>query len=414
MVVPKTSAVRPKGSVIEGKDKTGRRYKYVVGQRGRVKLGDAQQPSGGGGKAPAAPKDVAIRARAANAVASKQSSVHARAMAKKILASHAEWEKSGDLYTAGRLSQLFDKGRDKLLKQGNKSEAHRAFAGVVLATIFHSNYHGKKSGGKYNIVFNAGGGGKQGYIKFKTKDGKDVGGISFNDITKIGDQDLAKAKSMFHSLAEKAKGAGKTGGHKSAAKEHTAMVQALSVKPPTVEAKATASKVPAKIGTPAAKGDAAKAKPLEKDFLNKPNISKASTAAIEKVAKKKEALPGGKGDKKPDSAFVEKDLKKGMKVESEHTKNKKVQKEIAKDHLTEDPKYYSRLAKVEKEAKTENKTAGKKRKKWVKGKPKPYNKGNRWKYKFGPGSAAQQVIDAQRDLSEAEIKKEQRDRIRKG
>lgn len=407
MVVPKTSAVRPKGSVIEGKDKTGRRYKYVVGQRGRVKLGDAQQPSGGGGKAPAAPKDVAIRARAANAVASKQSSVHARAMAKKILASHAEWEKSGDLYTAGRLSQLFDKGRDKLLKQGNKSEAHRAFAGVVLATIFHSNYHGKKSGGKYNIVFNAGGGGKQGYIKFKTKDGKDVGGISFNDITKIGDQDLAKAKSMFHSLAEKAKGAGKTGGHKSAAKEHTAMVQALSVKPPAVENRQAST---AKVATD---GSSKPAEQPTKDFLNKPNISKASTKAIEKVAKKKEVLPGGKGDKKPDSAFAKKDLKKGMKVESEHTKNKKVQKEIAKDHLTEDPKYYSRLAKVEKEAKTENKPK-KKRKKWVKGKPKPYNKGNRWKYKFGPGSAAQQVIDAQRDLSEAKIKKEQRDRIRKG
>lgn len=381
MVVPKTSAVRPKGSVIEGKDKTGRRYKYVVGQRGRVSLGEAKPASGGGGKkAPAGPRDVAIRAKAATAVASKQSSVHARAMAKRIIANHAEWEKSGDLYTAGRLSQLFDKGRDKLLKQGNKSEARRAFAGVVLATIFHSNYHGKKSGGKYNIVFNAGGGGKQGYIKFKTKDGKDVGGIAFNDITKIGEGDLTKAKSMFHSLAEKAKGGVK--GHKSAAKEHTAMVQALSVRP-------------------------------TQDFLSKPNISKASTAAIEKVAKKKEVLPGGKGDKKPDSAFKKESLKKGMKVESEHTKNKKVQKEIAKDHLTEDPKYYEKLEKVEK-SKTKFKFDSKPTPSGKKSKPKPYNKGNRHKYAEGPGAARNQIAKARQKVMEAEIKRGQKKRLRKG
>jgi hypothetical protein len=40
-------------------------------------------------------------------------------------------------------------------------------------------------------------------------------------------------------------------------------------------------------------------------------------------------------------------LKKGMKVEMEHTKDKQKAKEIAMDHLSEDPKYYTKLEKVE-------------------------------------------------------------------
>lgn len=40
---------------------------------------------------------------------------------------------------------------------------------------------------------------------------------------------------------------------------------------------------------------------------------------------------------------------KGLKVEMEHTTSKKVAAEIAKDHLFEDPMYYSKLQKVEKD-----------------------------------------------------------------
>ena len=64
----------------------------------------------------------------------------------------------------------------------------------------------------------------------------------------------------------------------------------------------------------------------------------------------KEILKGGKGDNMPDESFDKKSLKKGMKHESEHTKNKAIEKEIAKDHLAEDPKYYKKLEKVEKVA----------------------------------------------------------------
>lgn len=63
-------------------------------------------------------------------------------------------------------------------------------------------------------------------------------------------------------------------------------------------------------------------------------------------------LPGGLADGKPDSAFKLESLIEGRKVESEHTSSKLLTNEIAKDHLTEDPKYYKKLKKIEgKEAK---------------------------------------------------------------
>ena len=47
---------------------------------------------------------------------------------------------------------------------------------------------------------------------------------------------------------------------------------------------------------------------------------------------------------------IVKDLKKGMKVEMEHTTDVNVAKEIAFDHLYEDPKYYDKLSKMENES----------------------------------------------------------------
>lgn len=45
-------------------------------------------------------------------------------------------------------------------------------------------------------------------------------------------------------------------------------------------------------------------------------------------------------------------LTKGIKIESEHTKDKNIAKEIALDHLSEIPDYYTRLEKMEKTAET--------------------------------------------------------------
>jgi len=60
-----------------------------------------------------------------------------------------------------------------------------------------------------------------------------------------------------------------------------------------------------------------------------------------------ERLVGGKADGQPDSKFDKKQIKAGIKVEREHIPDPEARKEIAKDHLTEDPKYYSHLKEME-------------------------------------------------------------------
>lgn len=74
--------------------------------------------------------------------------------------------------------------------------------------------------------------------------------------------------------------------------------------------------------------------------------------------RKGEQLTGGKADARPDSDFDADALSKGTAVESEHTDDPEKAKEIAKDHLAEDPKYYDKLAKMEGEAEPEPTAAG--------------------------------------------------------
>ena len=62
----------------------------------------------------------------------------------------------------------------------------------------------------------------------------------------------------------------------------------------------------------------------------------------------KDKIPGGLGDKKKPSDFDPKQIEKGVKVEMEHTDDKSLAREIAMDHLTEDPKYYDKLETIEK------------------------------------------------------------------
>jgi hypothetical protein len=51
---------------------------------------------------------------------------------------------------------------------------------------------------------------------------------------------------------------------------------------------------------------------------------------------------------KVDIENLKNQLRMGMKVEKEHTKNQIVAKKIAMDHLFEDPKYYTKLKNIEK------------------------------------------------------------------
>jgi hypothetical protein len=80
---------------------------------------------------------------------------------------------------------------------------------------------------------------------------------------------------------------------------------------------------------------------------------------INEVMKNK--IKGGKGDKiTPQKIsklfdvpvfYVEKQIKKGIKVEMEHTNNVDIAREIVLDHLTEFPDYYDRLEQMEKQGK---------------------------------------------------------------
>jgi hypothetical protein len=63
-------------------------------------------------------------------------------------------------------------------------------------------------------------------------------------------------------------------------------------------------------------------------------------------------LSGGEADNTPDSKFSPKALAEGTKHEHEHTTDNQIAKEIAKDHLSEDPRYYQKVRKIEAGEKT--------------------------------------------------------------
>jgi hypothetical protein len=56
-----------------------------------------------------------------------------------------------------------------------------------------------------------------------------------------------------------------------------------------------------------------------------------------------EKLTGGVGDSTAPSSVNPAQLALGVQVEMEHTNNEKIATEIALDHLTEDPEYYTKL-----------------------------------------------------------------------
>jgi hypothetical protein len=70
---------------------------------------------------------------------------------------------------------------------------------------------------------------------------------------------------------------------------------------------------------------------------------------------KKDLLQGGAGDNLPDRDFSEPALAEGAKHEHEHTRDDQVAKEIAKDHLSEDPQYYEKIKEIEKGAEAQPK-----------------------------------------------------------
>jgi DNA topoisomerase IB len=74
------------------------------------------------------------------------------------------------------------------------------------------------------------------------------------------------------------------------------------------------------------------------------------------AARYADKLPGGLADKKTPEDFDPEQLAKGVKIEFEHTDNRDVAREVAMDHLTEDPKYYDKLETIEKHGKSRYKS----------------------------------------------------------
>lgn len=93
----------------------------------------------------------------------------------------------------------------------------------------------------------------------------------------------------------------------------------------------------------------------EKDYVfnGRKDWNTYKESLMKKPVKENEKLKGGMADKKSleDIAKkhnvsveeIKKEFEKGLNVEKEHTSDPKVAEEIAKDHLFEDPKYYTKL-----------------------------------------------------------------------
>ena len=61
----------------------------------------------------------------------------------------------------------------------------------------------------------------------------------------------------------------------------------------------------------------------------------------------RDRMKGGLADNRRPSDFDRRELRRGTKIELEHTSDRRIAREVAMDHLTEDKAYYRKLAKME-------------------------------------------------------------------
>ncbi len=69
-----------------------------------------------------------------------------------------------------------------------------------------------------------------------------------------------------------------------------------------------------------------------------------------KQRQQRDLIPGGRAMGRRPEEFDPQQLSIGQRVEMEHTTDPRVAREIAMDHLTEDPEYYRKLARIDREA----------------------------------------------------------------
>ena len=89
--------------------------------------------------------------------------------------------------------------------------------------------------------------------------------------------------------------------------------------------------------------------------MDEDQASEKIMSAVEGEVVGKEAIPGGLAAGKSDVDFDPEQIAKGIKVELEHTGDREKAKEIARDHLVENPKYYDYLKEMEEKADREKK-----------------------------------------------------------
>lgn len=103
--------------------------------------------------------------------------------------------------------------------------------------------------------------------------------------------------------------------------------------------------------TAAQPGDYAfRVRPRDMDTVNAhgKGVFSAKLPPAAQTKQSAERIAGGLAEGKPDSDFNSREVTKGMQIEREHSPDPEIQKEIAKDHLTESPRYYVELEKMEK------------------------------------------------------------------
>jgi uncharacterized coiled-coil protein SlyX len=88
--------------------------------------------------------------------------------------------------------------------------------------------------------------------------------------------------------------------------------------------------------------------------------SKIADMAEKPPMEKADKLKGGLADDSKPSEFDAKQLEMGIRHEMEHTDDKSVAKEIAMDHLKEDPEYYTKLKDIDKYDRVDEEADGKK------------------------------------------------------
>lgn len=183
----------------QGTDKTGKRYKYEPGHRGRVKVVTEVQHGGSDG-------GDAAKAQAGQAK-QRQAKEQMRKAVERLLSTHNAFIKSGGAKSSAaasdRVQALLSHGRGDRLQQGPVDDANRALAGSILGTIFNKGLRGGSGvGDSFKVRFNPGGASGQGHITVVGADGAEVGSVKFSNLSQLTGTNINKIRSHFQSAVK--------------------------------------------------------------------------------------------------------------------------------------------------------------------------------------------------------------------